>query len=93
MHEEPFFSVKATRGTKIADGTQDCVVGYDPKFVDAAGGDWRIRSSSKAAKAGLLLDWMTPDSLDLAQKPRKQNDTVAIGCYQGVSLGLLLLLK
>ena len=87
-----FFSVKATRGDIMANGTQNCVVGFDPKFVAADKGDWRIKSSSKASKSGLVLDWME-NAYDLAGKSRMDEGYVAIGCYQPAFSGCSIIIR
>lgn len=60
----------------------DCI-GAPPMFVDAAAGDFRLRSSSLCIGAAKMLDWMVGAD-DLAGNPRvSENDGLPdIGCYE-----------
>jgi len=53
----------------------------DPRFVDADGGDFRLRQGSPCIDAGdnSVVNW----SLDLAGNPRIQNGRVDLGAYEG----------
>ena len=74
----------------------------DPKFVDKANGDFRLKRRSPCRDAGILRDWMA-DDIDLDGLPRVVTDgkTLAenpdalpdMGCYenQAPCPGLLLL--
>lgn len=69
--------------THIIDGVNGCLVGdYDPKFADAANGDYTILKSSPCRDAGTLLAWMDSSSLDLAGTARVFGDHPDIGCYE-----------
>lgn len=69
--------------THIIDGVNGCLVGdYDPKFADAANGDYTILKSSPCRDAGALLAWMDSSSLDLAGTARVFGDHPDIGCYE-----------
>lgn len=73
-------------------GTLDSnVFARDPKFADAAIGDYRLKASSKCREAGLVLDWMTKNAVDLDGKPRvagKDGKALSagalpdLGCYE-----------
>ena len=57
-------------------------------FKDAASGDYALAknvggASNPCLGAGVKLDWMTADSLDLAGNPRlREKDLVDLGCYE-----------
>lgn len=88
-----FFATLATVGTAIGNGVQGCIAGKDPKFVDATQGDWRVRGSSKARGAGLLLDWMTAEATDLLGEPRTRDGQVDLGCYQAFFPGFTVIFR
>lgn len=75
---------------KLADGELGCKVGYDPKFYDAANGDYRIVKRSPARDTGVNQPWMFAEGAhDLSITnghgrlvPRVTGDTVDIGCYE-----------
>ena len=46
------------------------VITGDPKFVDAAHGDYTLEIKSPCREVGLKLDWMTNGSTDLLGNPR-----------------------
>ena len=46
------------------------VITGDPKFVDAAHGDYTLEVKSPCREVGLMLDWMTNGSTDLLGNPR-----------------------
>ena len=67
------------------------VFAMDPKFVDAASGDYRLKASSKCREAGLVLDWMAETAMDLNGRPRiagKDGKAMSagalpdLGCYE-----------
>ena len=61
-----------------------CVEDYDganPKFVDAANGDYRLQEDSPCLNAGAAMTWRS--ELDLAGNARVQDGTVEIGAYEG----------
>lgn len=73
----------ATPTTHIINGVNGCLVGdYDPKFTDAANGDFTLEKKSPCRDAGALLSWMTPSSLDLAGNARVFGNAPDIGCYE-----------
>ncbi len=53
----------------------------DPQFKDAAGGDYRLRSSSPCINAGTNEPWMDT-AADLAGGPRILHGTVDMGAYE-----------
>lgn len=65
------------------------VVTDDPRFVDAAAGDYRLTRKSPCREAGALFDWMA-DATDLSGNPRvldrdgrvSDNALPDIGCYE-----------
>ena len=68
--------------------TADAVV-----FMNAAGGDYRLRSSSAGFGAGLVQPWMT-GATDLEGNPRVRANKVDMGCYQGLSSrGTVLIIR
>ena len=67
------------------------VFARDPKFVDAASGDYRLKASSKCREVGLVLDWMAETAMDLNGRPRvagKDGKAMSagalpdLGCYE-----------
>ena len=66
----------------------------DPKFVNAAVGDYTLCRTSPCANIGVPLDWMT-GATDLRGKPRLSKDgEVDLGCYQfWCRPGLLLFVR
>ena len=86
----------ATPTTHIINGVNGCLVGdYDPKFTDAANGDFTLEKKSPCRDAGALLSWMTPSSLDLAGTARVFGDHPDIGCYEWWQklMGLTILMR
>lgn len=91
--------------TAIPETHEGCIVGRNPRFVDRANGDYRLKTASPARDKGLKLDWMTAEATDLDRKPRvvTNGKTLAedpsalpdIGCYenQAPNPGLMLLLR
>ncbi len=81
----------------ISGGTQDSgVMTGDPKFADAAGGDYRLAATSKCREKGLVLGWMS-GATDLAGNPRLVNllgkafaaDALPdLGCYECQETGI-----
>ena len=81
-----------------------CFVNARPGFVDAENGDWSLRGSTCRDK-GMMLDWMTADSIDFAGNPRvvKMGKTLAqdpsalpdLGCYemQDVPPGMTIIFR
>ena len=75
---------------KLADGELGCKVGYDPKFYDAANGDYRIVNRSPARDTGDNQPWMFAEGahdLSITNShgrlvPRVTGDIVDIGCYE-----------
>ena len=74
------------------------------KFVNAAGGDYRLKPTSPCRDAGVTLDWMTADATDLDGAPRRRDASGAvsdealpdIGCYecgQSRYFGSLLIIR
>ena len=69
----------------------------DPKFVDAANGNYRLSATSPCREKGLVLDWMTAGATDLDGNPRLANllglvGTDArpdLGCYECQEKGLV----
>ncbi len=59
----------------------DNCVEADPKFVDAANGDFSLRSSSPCRDAGLLESWME-NAFDLAGNRRVDATIPDIGCCE-----------
>ena len=71
----------AKAGGTIATGNGNVISDANPFRADDHTA-YAVRKDCGSA-AGLKLDWMTPDSLDLGGKPRLAKDgTVDFGCYQ-----------
>ena len=56
-------------------------ISADPKFADAANGDFMLTRGSPCKNKGFLENWMD-DAFDLAGNPRKYGDIPDIGCYE-----------
>ena len=77
-------------------------IAVDPKFVDAAHGDFRLQADSPCINRGENADWMTSTAVnpvtgkrikvfDLAGGPRLYGANVDIGCYElWFPMGLLI---
>ena len=53
----------------------------DPKFVDAANGDFTLAVNSPCKNAGILEGWMD-GAFDLSGNARVFGDVPDIGCYE-----------
>ncbi len=51
-----------------------CLLNVDPRFVDAAARNYALKLRSPCVDRGLLLDWMTADSVDLSGNARVLNN-------------------
>jgi len=78
------------------------VLGVDPKFKDAANGDYHLTADSmEAIDKGATLGWMTAVATDLDGNARqvgyykKRNAIPDIGCYEMPRplKGLLLIIR
>ena len=90
----PTVVLNATNCCSTAEGLAAFGVGNfvrrNLKFVDAAGGDYRLKPTSPCRDAGVTLDWMTADATDLDGAPRRRDASGAvsdealpdIGCYE-----------
>lgn len=69
-------------------------IAADPKFADAANGNYRLTAASPCANAGLNQDWMAA-AVDLDGRPRLDRFTrrVDIGCYEHHFRGAMFLVK
>lgn len=68
-------------------------VNADPKFADAAHGDFTLTRSSPCKNAGILESWMG-SAFDLAGNARVHADRSDIGCYELIyPLGMIVVLK
>ena len=65
-------------------------VNADPRFTDAAHGDFTLRVSSPCRDAGATESWMAA-SRDLGGNQRVIGKSVDIGCYESAPRGLVLL--
>lgn len=75
-----------TPTTHIVDGVNGNKVGnYDPKFTDAANGDYTLQKGSPCRDAGALLAWMTDGSLDIGGNARVFGNAPDMGCYEWFS--------
>ncbi len=63
-----------------------------PRFVDAAGSNYHLRSSSPCFNTGLNRSWMT-GALDLDRNPRIRYGQVDMGCFEALLLGSLLQIR
>lgn len=66
----------------------------EPRFVDFAGGDYRMKPSSPTVNAGTIKDWMA-QAVDLDGNARldKVTGRPDMGCYELVYTGSVLLLR
>ncbi len=66
----------------------------NPRFVDAAHGDYRLGAGSPCINAGFNLDWMA-DAPDLGGTRRilPRDGSVDIGAYEALSEGTFILLR
>jgi PKD repeat protein len=71
-------------GTGSVPGTGN--ITGDPRFVNPAGGDYRLGSGSPCVDAGLVQLWMF-SSYDLDNHPRVQGAGVDLGAYESGSSG------
>ena len=91
--EGDFVNILSNCCVKVVPGGafDSSVFAGDPKFADAATGDYRLKASSKCREAGLVLDWMTETAVDLDGRPRiagKDGKALSagalpdLGCYE-----------
>ncbi len=87
----------AKSGSYITGGQNNCSGGSqyncqtsDPKFVNAAAGDYRLRSGSSCINAGNAS--YVNGSLDVARRTRVVDGTVDIGAHEGAVEGFLVTL-
>ncbi|MDD5706423.1 MAG: hypothetical protein PHR35_10880 [Kiritimatiellae bacterium] len=64
----------------------------DPKFVDIASGNYRLRGSSGCVNAGANEDWMA-GALDLDGELRMRGGIVDMGAYEYIPTGTVVLLR
>ena len=67
-------------GSNPFTATKGCI-SVDPKFADAANGDFTLALDSPCKNAGILESWMA-DASDLAGKARVYGNIPDIGCYE-----------
>ena len=67
-------------------------VNADPKFADAAHGDFTLGGGSPCRNAGVNEDWMV-GAFDLLGRPRIVNSRVDIGCYESLVRGMRISIK
>ena len=86
------FSNCCTADTNGMNGASN--IAADPKFVNAAAGNYRLSASSPCVNAGLNQDWMT-SGVDLDKRSRLDRFTrrVDIGCYEHLANGVLFMIK
>ena len=73
-------AVEYTATAPLFDGAGNILLAAMPKFVDAAGGDYRVTAGA-TIDSGLNQSWMA-DAPDLAGNPRLQNGAVDMGAYE-----------
>ena len=64
-------------------------VNADPKFRDAAHGDFSLKASSPCRDAGVYEDWMAT-ARDVMGMPRIFGPAVDMGCYEHIPRGMLI---
>ncbi len=66
----------------------------DPRFVNSAGQDFHLQSTSPCINTGLNQDWMI-GATDLEGQPRKDrvSGIVDMGCYEYVSRGTMFIIR
>ncbi len=74
-----FFQYACVGGNPGFTGTQ--IIVADPKFRDAATGNYRLRASSPAVNTGLHEAWMD-GAVDVDGAPRIQHGAVDMGAYE-----------
>ena len=86
------FSNCCTANTNGMNGSGN--IAADPKFVDAAAGNYRLPASSPCVNAGLNQDWMIA-GVDKDGRPRLDRfvKLVDIGCYEHQFQGVMFLIK
>ena len=62
--------------------TEDMGENWSPRFADEGEFPYEPRYGSKLRGAGMLLDWMDGDSLDLSGRARLRDGKVDAGAYQ-----------
>lgn len=77
----------------IFEGTNNITA--EPKFMDVAAGDFRLRGDSPCINAGANQAWMDGRAEDLAGNPRIDHfvGTVDMGCYEYISHGTVILIR
>ncbi len=69
----------------------------DPRFADAAAGNYRLRGSSPCLDAGIFFSWMSVPanvhSRDLDGQPRIRYDRVDMGAYETLHSGTTIQLR
>ena len=93
--------VKVAQGGPFDSG----VITGNPKFTDAANGDYTLELRSPCRERGLTLDWMTAGSTDLLGHPRivgrdgvpfAEGALPDLGCYEmqeGIPSGLMIFVR
>ena len=74
-------------------GGMDCKVIDEPKFKNAAKGDYRLTADSPLIGAGNVQSYhdFAVSETDLARKKRIRKNAISIGCYEFVQNGLMLM--
>ena len=68
-------------------------ISADPRFVDAANGDFRLKNSSPCKNKGIWEDWMA-NAFYLSGDARLLDDVSNMGCYEYIqSLGVVLIFR
>lgn len=74
------------------EGAADGVIAVDPKFRDAANGDYALQPSSRCVDAGVRFAWMAAGATDLAGNPRVKFAAPDMGpfeCQESVKATIL----
>ena len=70
-------------------------VSGDPRFINPAESDFRLRSGSPCIDSGALRDWMQAETVDLDGNPRMKGvgNRVDMGCYEYIQQGMLFFVE
>ncbi len=68
------------------------IITNNPRFVDFAGGNYRLNADSPCINTGSNENWMT-NAVDLDTKPRIRYGTVDMGAYEHINKGTIISIR